>query len=152
LSESSSALILPWIGKNTSIKLSINISRIWILSFEVLLIYIWTETYSFLKNGCRMEILICGLGEIIFRHTWIGALFVLHHLFVKAVCFSSDWSILFTNCVLNVGVIITKTSLREIIVLQLCICIAHNLWFCTKILFLILREVVDRPLIFMERA
>ena len=152
MSESYSALILPWIDKHTSIKLSINISCIWILSFEVLLIHIWTENNCFIKNLIRMEILISSLREIIFLHTRMGAVFVIQHLLVKAVCFSSARSVLLTNHVLSVGVIVTETSLREIVVSQLRVLIAHNLWFCAKILFLILREVVNRPFIFMKSA
>ena len=101
-----------------------------------------------------MKVLIGGLGEVVLTEaTGVNAQFIHDHLVVEIIGVTSISSQIITNQVFGLPLVrVRHSTLRKIVVLINDIARTQYLWFGAKILLLILREVIHRPLVHVERA
>ena len=86
-------------------------------------------------------------------HTYL----VLDHPVVIVVSVTSIGSQLVTDQILGSPLAVGKTAGLEVVApqfvqLHIGVAVPQNLWLCTKILLLVLREVIHRSLVPVERA
>lgn len=151
--EHHSALILPRIDKDTRIELGIYKCGVWILFLEICLVHPSAETNSFVEHFLTMEILISCLREIILIQPSRTHTHLIHdHPIVVVIGFSTVGSELITDWILGLPIVVLKAALLEIIVFRHNITRTQNLRFRTKILLLILWEIIYRSFILVQRS
>lgn len=96
-----------------------------------------------------MEVLVRRLREVVLIHyARTHAHFVHDHFVVKLVSVAPIRSQIIANQILLVT--ISHAALREIVVLADNITCSKNLWPGTKVLLMILREVINRSLVLVQ--
>lgn len=120
-----SHLVLPWVDVNALIEHGIHVSRVRIRLLKVLFIHLQPEGPRLIEYIRTMEVLVCGLREACIGPTrqWMLRRLTLSVLLMR--CLSLP--------------VITHFLTKD-------------LWLCAEILLLVLREVVDRAVLTMQRS
>ena len=137
LASVSSALVLPRIDEDARVELSVYEGSVWVLRLEIRFVESLPELTSFVENIITVEVLICGLREIVcVQARRVLAHLILDHSVVKVVCISTVSPQIVANKVLSFAWgTVRQSTILEVIVLISCITVPKNLRLCTEVLF-----------------